>query len=758
MIIPRSNWTLLLPLLALAGCADLSTTADRVPTRIAVDFDSITIQLGADIPAGVTVFDQHDEPMTRLPFWAEPEWSSGNGSVVRVNGTELSSVASGRARVVARIADLETEAIIRVNPRELRLRVDTVVVTQAEGSFSGPSVLVAGRDADIAIALTGDKPNFFRPIVRVTVLHDGEPAAVIDIERERESVPLQASVSNRQATWNAVIPGSLVREGTSFVVEADPDGAITRAEGSQDRYPASGSQLLAFEISVRVAAAYLTQSIQRLDGSVPLVAGRDALLRVFVESEHEIAARPEVAVTLLRDGAILESYRLQRARISIPLETDEGDLADSWNTLLPGTLIAPGLEMVIEVDPDRLLPHSADSRTRLPATGTRSLDVRPVPTLWARVIPVHQTMRGTTGRVGPDNLDTFVRPTRAVFPVAAVDVDLRTAYSTDADLTTEDGWIDLLHEIEALREVDGSARYYYGVHTNPPDAVWGGLGFVGWPAAIGYDRMPGASQVMAHELGHNFGLFHAPCGGAGNPDPDFPYSLGSTGVFGYDLFSRTVRDPARSKDLMTYCGPEWISDYNYTKVLDFRESYDWTMTGPDRAGAPEPALLIWGGSGSDGLVLEPAFELDMRRSMPARGGAYRVEGIGRDGTRVFAISFEPSRIDHIDGASSFAFALPAGIARPDELVELRLTGPEGTVSRRAGVRPLSPSFSIEPSTGGQVTVGWRTDTHPMLLIRDADTGEVLSFARSGRSTLPTAGRRLEILASDGVRTVRSNIR
>jgi hypothetical protein len=50
--------------------------------------------------------------------------------------------------------------------------------------------------------------------------------------------------------------------------------------------------------SISLHGWYITQATQRLDRSVPLVAGRDGVLRVFLRASGANTATPEVRVTL----------------------------------------------------------------------------------------------------------------------------------------------------------------------------------------------------------------------------------------------------------------------------------------------------------------------------------------------------------------------------------------------------------------------------------------------------------------------------
>ncbi len=89
------------------------------------------------------------------------------------------------------------------------------------------------------------------------------------------------------------------------------------------------------------------------------------------------------------------------------------------------------------------------------------------------------------------------------------------------------------------------------------------------------------ANIAAHELGHNLGLLHAPCGGPASPDPKFPYADGGIGVRGAFFPERGVASiitpveksvqKKKAYDFMSYCGSgypgdSWISDYNYEKL------------------------------------------------------------------------------------------------------------------------------------------------------------------------------------------------
>jgi hypothetical protein len=60
-------------------------------------------------------------------------------------------------------------------------------------------------------------------------------------------------------------------------------------------------------------------------------------------------------------------------------------------------------------------------------------------------------------------------------------------------------------------------------------------------------------------------LPHAPCGVDGGP---YPYDDALIGVWGYSFKSKELRDPGEYHDMMSYCDPSFISDYNFERLFE----------------------------------------------------------------------------------------------------------------------------------------------------------------------------------------------
>lgn len=81
--------------------------------------------------------------------------------------------------------------------------------------------------------------------------------------------------------------------------------------------------------------------------------------------------------------------------------------------------------------------------------------------------------------------------------------------------------------------------------------------------------------TLAHEILHKSGSpLHAPCGDPAGVDPNYPVYAASSalpsasiGEVGFDCSTLTAHDPLTTFDLMSYCSPKWISPYNYQKAF-----------------------------------------------------------------------------------------------------------------------------------------------------------------------------------------------
>ena len=441
------------------------------------------------------------------------------------------------------------------------------------------------------------------------------------------------------------------------------------------------------------ASVYLTQSVQSWDDPVPLLAGEPALLRVFVTGpEDDTATMPDVRATFYVNGAEWHTVRIPSSTHAVPSVVDEGDLELSANAEIPAWVIAPGLEMVIEVDPDGALDPALGVKMRIPEAGRLPVDVRTTPPFRLTLVPFlieSNPDRSVVENVEAMAVDPYghelLRHMHTLLPIAEFDVAAH-----DPVISTSRNPSRMLGQVIALRLMEGGEGYWMGVF--PKSERGGGTSFpLGIAQLGGYVSMaePDA-KTIAHELGHNLGLNHAPCGSIfpGSDDPWFPHPGGNIGVWGYDLEQNALVHPS-TPDLMAYCGPPyWISDFFFNKALNYRLE----EAGTEFAANTEQTLLLWGGRDADGVpYLDPAFVVDAVPSLPLEGGDYTIEGITADDDVRFSHSFDmPANPDAQGEETSFVFTLPVEYGWAGNLKSITLSGPEGTaVLDKSTNRPMA---------------------------------------------------------------------
>ncbi|MXW66436.1 MAG: hypothetical protein F4Z72_05455 [Gemmatimonadales bacterium] len=438
--------------------------------------------------------------------------------------------------------------------------------------------------------------------------------------------------------------------------------------------------------------AYLVQATQNRADPVPLVAGREALLRAFVTAERsEGETFPAVRARFYLKDRLTFSLDIPGTPSPIPSEVEELDLTKSAKGVVPGWVVQPGLEMVIDVDPLGTVDSTVAMARRIPAEGRIPVRVETMPAFQLTVIPwispidddesIVDLVRSLTAESAVFN------DTRALLPVSDIDLTLHDPVRTSTRIGHT-----ILDQTEALRVLEGGAGYYLSLTKGLADEVAGVAFLGGWSAYSAYN-----AGVIAHELGHNLSLAHAPCGVDG--DPAFPYADGSVGTVGYDfLRRRTV--PGRAKDFMSYCGPAWIADWSVRKMIRHRLRKEGP---PARVAesAPVPALLLWGGSDEEGRpFLNPAFAVDAPVALPETGGPWEIVGRSQGGAVLFSLDFATHPTSNNEKRTGFAFAVPARPEWAETLAEITLRGPNGfaTLSEETD----RPSAILRDSATGQV--------------------------------------------------------
>lgn len=314
--------------------------------------------------------------------------------------------------------------------------------------------------------------------------------------------------------------------------------------------------------------------------TTPIVAGRDALLRVFVTTDGAYDGSPITAQLALENG----SYQEVTQALSGP-STDD-DLASTLNFLIPGEVMDAAFAYRITLGRPAA-SGEPPSTVVFPSSGFDPAPAAdPGSALFVELVPLLYAADGTNR--APDTSTEQLALIRdhllGVFPVPDVVLTLHAPVSYPSPVQANGtGWQDLIDFMAAQRAADGPAYevYYFGL-INPVDSL---AAYCNPSCTVGKARegpvfdpdfrvavgvgFPGdhTALTVRHEMGHALGRDHAPCKASDNLDPSYPQADGSIGVWGYDLVTGTLQSP-ESPDMMGNCKPTWVSDYTFRALFE----------------------------------------------------------------------------------------------------------------------------------------------------------------------------------------------
>jgi len=524
-------------------------------------------------------------------------------------------------------------------------------------------------------------------------------------------------------------------------------------------------------LDLTIDGLYITQATQNYPAhDVKLIAGRSAWVRVFVLANQANTAAPQVKLNFV-NGSTTNTLTINAPGSSVPTSVDTSIANASWNMAVPAAWITAGTTVSADVDPTNQVAESNKSNNHF---SYGALTMSAVHQWKITLLPIHTT-DGRTGTVenSTRTKTDLIDPAKRLYPVPdAVDVVVGATFNSSttgtSPLLKSDGtnWDKVLNELYAKRTADGvTDRYYFGfVYVSYTSGV-AGLGYIGAPAAIGWDHS-GAEWILAHEEGHNFGREHSPCGGASNPDPNYPYTGGTIGVPGWDAFATSGNlKPMNDTDIMGYCNNQWISDYVYKAVLNFRAAQgtsfdvqpDVATTGSAPSGTKD-GLLVWGRLEGGRMILEPAFRV-AAIGVTVPEGPYTWEAKDVQGRVLKRVPFQMYEIADMpnDEPKHFAFVVPLDAAMLEALDTVRVVKGESELAAQkakssAQTQAAMNIFRVSDLPGRKAEIHWDAIAHPVVMLRDAKTGEVRGFLRGGDATIEDVPENMELQLSDGVKS------
>jgi hypothetical protein len=344
-------------------------------------------------------------------------------------------------------------------------------------------------------------------------------------------------------------------------------------------------------VAIKAVALYQGLKVPLMEGGapatsdLPIVAGREALIRVFVAPDASYNGQPVIGRLYI--GA---SKTPIEASAVLAGESTDGNLATTINFDVPGTLITIGSTYRVELRQNKGAP-APSGMTKYPASGAEPLQVSSAgQTLKVVIVQVEYQADGSNRLpdVSPEQLKLYKDWFYSYYPIPAIELTVREQPMPwqYAVAPNGSGWENLLGALGDLRQQDGAATdvYYYGLFapTATENEFCGGGGCV-----LGLANLAGAgnafmraaiglgftgtlhTETAIHEIGHTHGRQHTPCGNAAGVDPEYPHTDAMIGTWGYDLLAKKLHDPAGGvRDLMSYCAPYWTSDYTYKAFFE----------------------------------------------------------------------------------------------------------------------------------------------------------------------------------------------
>jgi hypothetical protein len=413
-----------------------------------------------------------------------------------------------------------------------------------------------------------------------------------------------------------------------------------------------------------------------------VVAGREGVLRVYVSgASGELVGKLELSTP----GGTATVITTKWTPSATP---SDGSLASTLNFDVEAGALAIDTSFMVSL-------HTAiDSGTgptdgaRYPASGTpEPLGARDTgPALKITIVPVKDGS-GRLPDVSAAQVEEYRRSAYAMYPARKVEITVRAPYDWGGRIDASGGGFDeLLDSMVSLRVSDRAPRdvYYYGAFANASsfDAFCGG-GCVTGLCGLTDDPMDAtvracvgvgftgkySAETMTHEVGHAHGRYHAPCGGAAGTDPRYPYSGARLGVWGYDVVAKKLMDPAKNVDLMSYCNPVFVSDFQYQGLLERMASIATTKM----IKLPAPATYRFVRVRGDGAL---SWGRRVELHEPPLGGARAIAFDDARGTTTLRATGHYYPYDHLAGGMLLV---------PEPKVPyaaLRVEGLAGTVAAR----------------------------------------------------------------------------
>ena len=319
---------------------------------------------------------------------------------------------------------------------------------------------------------------------------------------------------------------------------------------------------------------------------------------------------PELSVSLSdADGRAwtVQADLVQDPRIvSVPSTSESGLWETEYVYEFPAAWADSGHRAIFSIDPYNRLEETDENDN----TATLTMDGYAVPVFDVTFVPI--VFSGDPPGIDTDILMAVIGDLVPIGEYRAqvgrlLDLSDRNLGGFDKSLSKSTALRELLHRWNAEARENA---YYHGLLSSDQLVVFGFGGQAYKPGNVAVSDAIGVrcqvkrefcgNGVHAHELGHNFDLDHVP-GRCSEPEPidyEYPYPDAGLGPRRGWVGSRNVfvnpADNNQHYDLMGFCAPRFVSDYNYNYNYNYNKMVDHRLRDnaaqPDDLGRLGPSL------------------------------------------------------------------------------------------------------------------------------------------------------------------------
>jgi K319-like protein/HYDIN/CFA65/VesB family protein/ASPM-SPD-2-Hydin domain-containing protein/centrosomal CEP192-like protein len=685
-----------------------------------------------------------------------------------------------------------------------------ITVTSNDSGLSTMTLETTGRGISPVISVSPIDGVWNGAMIDLGTLYSGDSRVfllkVSNSGNETLNVPTVTTslpALSPQTTSLTVSPQSSAQIGVLYHPMTEGTSNATLTFSSNDFFTPTDAVALTgasvSQLNLSVSKLESTQSIQKLDTALSLVAAKATTVRTFISSTirgvantSNVIRKVDGLLHLFKNGSEVAGSPFQSVNgpIDVVPSPDRAKAGDTLNFLIPAGVLATNdtdhWQATVEINPasgarsPRLLENRFDDNTLSQALTFYD-------TYQPLIYYVPMSIKGYP--LPPDELMVQgKRLMEKIFPVASVRYVRRPPIALNMDVTMD----NVAKVLQAL---------FFASHLGasvPPDRTYGWFpinysapDFRGYSEGIpgrtavggGLSSAQSAQETFAHEMGHTYGLCHTNATVSescplGYTDDHLP-TYEDVPEIGFDV--DTQQTVLASKDIMTTktLSQRWIHPQRYqflfqrllTQAADPADARGLCTLRPSACQSLfQPVQLVSGSFADDGTAdLHPVISASsIPDDIPQDfGTAYAVRLVDADGNILLEYPLDAASETGLDGSPVhehvFSFAVPdlEGL----EAIQV-IQGDTVLAERRRSAH--APTLTLNPPTVTDVlAVSWQAsdeDGDPLLysVLYSIDGG--LSFQTIGvdltattfaydASKLPGGSAVVRVIANDGFHTV-----